>query len=92
VAKIPQAVTLPISIETAVSSAKVSAVLANVILPMGANINMDGAAISFPCAITFMANAVGVAADINGFTWGNITLGSSLGSVGAAPVSSAGID
>jgi hypothetical protein len=49
-------------------------------------------AISFPCAIMFMANAVGVAADINGFTWVNIALGSSLGSVGAAPVSSAGID
>lgn len=52
---------------------------------------MDGAAISFPCAIMFMANAVGVTGDINGFTWVNIALGSSLGSVGAAPVPSAGM-
>lgn len=33
-----QAVTLPISIECVVDTGKVSAVLANVILPMGANI------------------------------------------------------
>jgi Na+/H+-dicarboxylate symporter len=58
---------------------------------MGANVNMDGAAISFPCAVLFLANSESIGDTITVLTWINIALCCSLGSVGAAPVPSAGM-
>jgi Na+/H+-dicarboxylate symporter len=69
----------------------VTPALANVVLPMGANVNMDGSAISFPCAILFLANSDSLVGTMTAFTWINIALCCSLGSVGAAPVPSAGM-
>jgi Na+/serine symporter len=81
---------LPISIECVVEGG-ISPALANVVLPMGANVNMDGSAISFPCAILFLASSINILDTLSPFTWINIALCSSLGSVGAAPVPSAGM-
>ena len=86
----PQAATLPISIQTAVGSGQVEENTANTILPMGATINMDGAAIGYPCAISFMAHAARLEKKLTIATWVNVGLGSSLGSAGAAPVPNAG--
>jgi Na+/H+-dicarboxylate symporter len=85
-----KAATLPVTIEC-VTAGGVSPALANVVLPMGANVNMDGAAISFPCAILFLASSDSLVSTMTAFTWINIALCCSLGSVGAAPVPSAGM-
>lgn len=85
------AATLPITIENVVKSKKVKSSTANVVLPMGANVNMDGTAIGFPCMIMFLAYSANLEGSISAFTWVNVAIASSLGSVGAAPVPSAGI-
>eukprot|EP00602_Paraphysomonas_sp_CaronLab_P008734 CAMPEP_0185035952 /NCGR_PEP_ID=MMETSP1103-20130426/28164_1 /TAXON_ID=36769 /ORGANISM="Paraphysomonas bandaiensis, Strain Caron Lab Isolate" /LENGTH=544 /DNA_ID=CAMNT_0027573271 /DNA_START=85 /DNA_END=1719 /DNA_ORIENTATION=- len=85
------AATLPITIRTVVDTGLVSETIANVILPMGANINMDGTGVGFPCVIMFLAYADHYENKVNAFTWVNVALGSTLGSVGAAPVPSAGL-
>mmetsp|Transcript_10461 Transcript_10461/g.17208 ORF Transcript_10461/g.17208 Transcript_10461/m.17208 type:complete len:90 (-) Transcript_10461:369-638(-) len=58
---------------------------------MGANVNMDGTAIGFPCMILFLAYSVQIEDSITAFTWFNVAIASSLGSVGTAPVPAAGI-
>lgn len=50
----------------------------------------DGAAIGYPCAISFLAHAAQLERKLNIGTWINVGLGSSLGSAGAAPVPNAG--
>ena len=46
--------------------------------------------VGFPCVIMFLANADNLSGKLNFFTWVNVALASTLGSVGAAPVPSAG--
>jgi hypothetical protein len=46
--------------------------------------------IGFPCVIMFLAYADHLENKLNFFTWVNVALGSTLGSIGAAPVPSAG--
>lgn len=58
---------------------------------MGANVNMDGYGIFFPCALLFLANSENLMGTITAFTWINIALCCSLGSIGAAPVPSSGM-
>lgn len=79
------------SILTAVNSGRVDESTANTILPMGATINMDGSAIGYPCAITFLAHTAQLQRKLNIATWINVGLGSTLGSAGAAPVPNAGV-
>ena len=85
-----QAATLPITIECVVNSKRVERTTANVVLPMGSNVNMDGTAIGFPCMIMFLAYSARLEDSITAFTWLNVAIASSLGSVGTAPVPAAG--
>jgi Na+/H+-dicarboxylate symporter len=84
-----QAATLPITIQTVVETGLVSESIANIVLPIGANVNMDGSAVGFPCAINFLAHSNRY--HMNAVSWLNVAIGSTLGSIGAAPVPSAGL-
>ena len=50
---------------------------------------MDGTAVGFPCAINFLAHSDRL--HMNALSWLNVAIGSTLGSIGAAPVPSAGL-
>lgn len=50
---------------------------------------MDGTAVGFPCAINFLAHSDRI--HMNPLSWLNVAIGSTLGSIGAAPVPSAGL-
>lgn len=50
---------------------------------------MDGSAVGFPCAINFLAHSHNY--HMNALSWLNVAIGSTLGSIGAAPVPSAGL-
>ena len=72
-----------------VETGLVSESIANIVLPIGANVNMDGSAVGFPCAINFLAHSNRY--HMNAVSWLNVAIGSTVGSIGAAPVPSAGL-
>jgi Na+/H+-dicarboxylate symporter len=85
------AATLPMSIETALDSGLIDPNIVNTILPMGSTINMDGTAIGFPCAVSFLAHSAKLENKLDIVTWVNVALGASLGSAGSAPVPNASV-
>eukprot|EP00947_MAST-08B_sp_MAST-8B-sp1_P003650 g3650.t1 len=83
------AATLPVTIKCAVETNEVPIETAKFVLTLGATVNMDGTAIGFPCAVTFLAMANGIT-----FSFGQmilVALVTTLASMGAAPIPSSGI-
>ena len=74
------------------SSNGVSPTVSRLVLPLGATINMDGTAIGYPIAVTFIAIVQGTwsAAALNAGDVVVVCIVSALCSMGAAPIPSAG--
>ena len=83
--------TLPMTIQCCVKTGCVSPVIANVILPMGTNLVKDGLAVGIACAIMFLAHSDDLSSKLSALVWLNISISAFLGSVGTAPVQSAGL-
>ncbi|KAL3907391.1 MAG: hypothetical protein SGARI_003559 [Bacillariaceae sp.] len=82
------AATIPVNIESTVDGG-VPETIAKFLVPLGATINMDGAAIYFPCACVWLAVYNGITPNIGDYIL--LAVLSSFGSIGAAPVPNAGI-
>mmetsp|Transcript_22466 Transcript_22466/g.42098 ORF Transcript_22466/g.42098 Transcript_22466/m.42098 type:complete len:543 (-) Transcript_22466:90-1718(-) len=83
------AATLPVTMNCVQNSGEVPSTLKRFVLSLGATINMDGSALYFPAAITFLAVSEGISLDVGQFVL--IILISTIGSAGTAPVPSASL-
>ncbi|ETV69208.1 hypothetical protein H257_15036 [Aphanomyces astaci] len=83
--------TLPVVMECIDETREVSQTLSRFVLSLGATIGMDGAALVYPIAIVFMAEAEGIGHIIGGIEYFLIGLVSTIGAVGSGPVPAAGI-
>jgi Na+/H+-dicarboxylate symporter len=82
--------TLPVVMDCVEQTGVVSRTLSRFVLALGATIGMDGAALVYPINIVFMAETQGLGHLIGGVEYFLIALVSTIGSVGAGPVPSAG--
>ena len=82
------AATIPINLKS-VLSAGCHPTIARFVIPLGATINMDGAAIYFPVACIWLAIYNGVTPNISNYIL--LVIISTFGSMGAAPVPNAGL-
>lgn len=81
--------TYPVTLECVTDNAGVSKQSANVVLPLGATINMDGTALYEAVAAVFIANALGI--DLSFGQQLIILFTATLAAIGAAGVPSAGL-
>lgn len=81
--------TLPVTLQVAREKLGVSKPTANVILPLGTTINMDGTAIYQGVCALFVAQALGVPLEINDYV--TIILTATLASVGTAGIPGGGL-
>jgi Na+/H+-dicarboxylate symporter len=81
--------TLPVTLETAQDRAKVSPRATDLVLPIGATINMDGTALYEAVAAIFIAQAIGV--ELNFAAQVTVALTATLAAVGAAGIPEAGL-
>lgn len=83
--------TLPVVMECIDATQEVTQTLSRFVLSLGATIGMDGAALGYPIAIVFMAEAAGIGNIIGGVEYFLIILVSTIGAIGSGPVPAAGI-
>jgi len=83
------AATIPVSIDSVLSTGLVPETLARFIIPLGATINMDGTAIYFPVACVWLAIYNGIDPNIANYIM--LVIISTFGSMGAAPIPNAGL-
>jgi Na+/H+-dicarboxylate symporter len=83
--------TLPVVMECIDATKKISQNLSRFVLSLGATIGMDGAALGYPVAIVFMAEAEGIGHIIGNVEYFLIILVSTIGAIGCGPVPSASI-
>jgi Na+/H+-dicarboxylate symporter len=83
--------TLPIVMECIDATREISQTLSRFVLSLGATIGMDGAAIGYPIAIIFMAEAEGIGHIVGSVEYFLVILVSTIGAVGSGPVPAAGI-
>lgn len=83
------AATLPLTIENTINSGKVAPGVARFVLPLGATINMDGMSIYIVCACVALAYLNGITPTAANYVV--LAVSATLGSIGTAPVPSAGI-
>lgn len=81
--------TLPITMDTAVRTAGVSKKSVELVLPVGATIDMDGTALYEAVAAIFIAQAVGL--DLSLSQQGAIAVTATLAAIGAAGIPEAGL-
>ncbi|TMW57613.1 hypothetical protein Poli38472_003538 [Pythium oligandrum] len=82
--------TLPVVMECIDDTGVVNKSLSRFVLSLGATIGMDGAALVYPIAAVFMAEAEGIGDIVGSVEYFLIILVSTIGAVGAGPVPSAG--
>lgn len=83
--------TLPVTMSCMDATRTVSTTLSRFVLSLGATVGMDGAALGYPIAIVFMAEAAGLGDQVGTVEMFLIVLVSTIGAVGAGPVPSAGM-
>ena len=81
--------TLPVTLETAQERAKISGRATDLVLPIGATINMDGTALYEAVAAIFIAQAIGVHLDFGAQV--TVALTATLAAIGAAGIPEAGL-
>lgn len=81
--------TLPVTIECAVTKAKVSKQSADFVLPLGATINMDGTALYEAVAVIFIAQAIGF--ELGMLEQSVVAVTATLAAMGAAGIPEAGL-
>ncbi len=84
------AATLPLTLDCVAATKQVPGSIANFVLSMGSTINMDGGAIYFPAALTFIAIAEGFEDELNASTFFMMIILATIGSAGTAPIPSSG--
>ena len=83
------AATIPISINTVVSTGEVSDGVARFVIPLGASVNMDGGAVRIICNTIWLAYQNGIVPTAGDYIL--LVMCSTLGSMGAAPVPNASL-
>jgi Na+/H+-dicarboxylate symporter len=83
--------TLPVVMDCMDATRKISTTLSRFVLSLGATIGMDGAALVFPIAIVFMAEAEGIGNIVGSVEYFLIIIVATIGSMGAGPVPASGI-
>lgn len=83
------AATYPVTYRNAVDDNKVRPSTAKFVLSLGMTANMDGTAIGFPCAVIFIASAIGKVLSFGQVI--TMALTAALASMGAGPIPSAGM-
>lgn len=78
------AATIPISIESVMATGVVPDTIAQFVIPLGATVNMDGAAIYFSCACIWLAIYNGITPTVADYIL--LVIISTFGSMGTAPV------
>jgi len=83
------ACTIPTSLECVKSTGRVPDVIGRFVIPFGAIVNMDGSAVYFACACIWLAVLNGE--DVNFANFIMLVIICTMGSIGTAPVPSAGL-
>lgn len=83
------AATIPISIDTVVSTGEVSDGVARFVIPLGSSVNMDGGAVRIICNTIWLAYQNGIVPTAGDYIL--LVMCSTLGSMGAAPVPNASL-
>jgi len=83
------ACTIPTSLESVKSTGRVPDVIARFVIPFGAIVNMDGSAVYFACACIWLAVLNGEEINVANFII--LIIICTMGSIGTAPVPSAGL-
>jgi len=83
------AATIPMTLKSVRSTGRVPESILKFVVPLGATVNMDGSAIYFPCACIWLATLNNV--DINAAHYLLLIVIATIGSMGTAPVPSAGL-
>jgi len=83
------AATIPLSIQSVMSTGRVPEHIARFIVPLGATVNMDGGAIYFPCACIWLAVLNGITPTVSDYIL--LVIVATIGSAGTAPVPSASL-
>lgn len=78
------AATIPVTLKAVKSTGRVSPAVASFVIPLGATVNMDGAAIYFPIACVWLAVLNGIVPNAGQFIL--LVVVSTIGSIGSAPV------
>ncbi len=81
--------TLPVTLECAITKAKISKRSTDFVLPLGATINMDGTALYEAAAAIFIAQAIGM--DLTLAQQVTIAITATLAAIGAAGIPEAGL-
>ena len=81
--------TIPISIDTVVSTGEVSDGVARFVIPLGSSVNMDGGAVRIICNTIWLAYQNGIVPTAGDYIL--LVMCSTLGSMGAAPVPNASL-
>ncbi|MBN2724500.1 MAG: dicarboxylate/amino acid:cation symporter [Deltaproteobacteria bacterium] len=83
------AATLPLTVKNSIENAKNSESISQLVLPLGATVNMDGTALYEAVAVVFVAQSFGM--HLSFVAIGIIALTSTLAAVGAAAIPHAGL-
>lgn len=81
--------TLPVTLKQVVENAKVPQPVANLVLPLGSTINMDGTALYEAVAVVFLAQVFGI--DLSFYQLMIVAFTATVAAVGAAGIPSAGL-
>jgi Na+/H+-dicarboxylate symporter len=85
------AATLPVSMKMVGATGEVQTSVARFVLSLGATVNMDGSAISYPAILIFLAYASGLKEEVDVGKMVSIILISTLGAIGSSPIPQAGL-
>ena len=83
------AATIPMMLKCLKRSRRVPVSVSRFVIPMGVSFNMEGSAIYFPLACVWLARLNGIEPDIASYVL--LVILSTIGSVGATPIPSAGL-
>ncbi|MDH4184231.1 MAG: dicarboxylate/amino acid:cation symporter [Nitrospinota bacterium] len=81
--------TLPVTLECAITKARISSRSADFVIPLGATINMDGTALYEAAAAMFIAQAIGM--DLSLTQQLTVAITATLAAIGAAGIPEAGL-
>ncbi len=79
------------TVEAAVEAGEVSATVAGFVLPLGIDLNLDGAGVFYPLAVLFLAHVGGMDADVTPGTLVIIAIVSVMTSIGAHTMPNGGL-
>ena len=83
--------TLPVTLDCVRRSRQVSELVANFVLPLGATMNMDGAAIYFTATTVFLAEVSGNAHLLTPGAFLTLAFAATLGAMGSSPIPTPGL-